>query len=261
MKKDKKDKIKDLAKEVYDDVGRPIARPLGKTVGLIPRAIRAALFPLEKWIMKREYNLAEIEKLLENKLSNIPPEQITTPEPYVAVPALQYISYCMDNNELRDMYANLLANSMNTVVKNGVHPGFVDIIKQLCPDEAKLLKYISLRRSVATITLRYVNDLSQYINVVRNFSDIGELSGCEYPLKIGAYFDNLMRLGLLIQPYDQYITIPRMYKILEEHKFIKTKIDELKNNPNYTKTKIVNGMMEITSYGQQFCNICIGKFC
>ena len=75
--------------------------------------------------------------------------------------------------------------------------------------------------------------------------------------EVSFYLDDL-RLFLDTHPCDRE---PRMYKILEEHKFIKTKIDELKNNPNYTKTKIVNGMMEITSYGQQFCNICIGKFC
>lgn len=260
MEEDKKDTFKELAKEAYNDIGKPIAKPLGKTLGLIPRAIKAALLPLEKWILEREYNLAETEKLLAEKLKNIPPEQITTPDAYVAVPALQYISYCMDNNELRDMYANLLANSMNKVVKNGVHPSFAEIIKQLSPDEAKILKYISLRRFVATITLRYENDLAQGVDVVRNFSNIGELTGCEYPLKIGAYFDNLMRLGLLFQPYGQYITIPRMYEILKEHQFIETKIAELKYNPNYTKTKIAEGMMEITSYGKQFCDICIGKF-
>lgn len=79
---------------------------------------------------------------------------IESPDPHIAVPALQYISYCMDNDELRDMYANLLANSMNKVVKNGVHPGFVEIIKQLSPDEARLLKQFKIETIVPTITVR-----------------------------------------------------------------------------------------------------------
>ena len=80
--------------------------------------------------------------MLELKLEKVSPELIEAPEPYIAVPAVQYISYCMNNEELRNMYANLLANSMNKVVKDGVHPGFVEIIKQLSPDEAKFLKYM-----------------------------------------------------------------------------------------------------------------------
>ena len=122
---------KEIAKNVYNDAGKPVAKPTGELVGLIPRAIKAALSPLEKWILQREYNVAETKKLLEEKLQNTPPELIESPAPHIAVPAMQYISYCMDNEELREMYANLLANSMNKVVKDGVHPGFVEIIKQL----------------------------------------------------------------------------------------------------------------------------------
>ena len=33
---------------------------------------------------------------------DVPAEQIVTPEAYVAVPAMQNISYCMDNEELRN---------------------------------------------------------------------------------------------------------------------------------------------------------------
>ena len=97
----------------------------------------------------------KIIKLLEKKLEKVSPEQIETPEPYIAVPALQYISYCMDNHELRDMYANLLASSMNKFIKNDVHPGYIEIIKQLCPDEAKILKYIAEKINIPTISLYY----------------------------------------------------------------------------------------------------------
>ena len=100
-----KETAKAVTKEVYADVGHPIAKPTGEPVGLVPRAIRAALAPVEKWVLEREYNVAETKKLLEEKLKNIPPEQIEAPEAHIAVPALQYISDGMDNDELRDMDA------------------------------------------------------------------------------------------------------------------------------------------------------------
>ena len=55
----------EVAKAVYEDAGHEIIQPTGKTLSLIPRAVRAALQPCEKWIMQREYNLEVFKKLLD----------------------------------------------------------------------------------------------------------------------------------------------------------------------------------------------------
>ena len=41
-----------------------------KTSALLVRAIHVALSPLEKWVLQKEYNVAETKKLLEEKLAN-----------------------------------------------------------------------------------------------------------------------------------------------------------------------------------------------
>ena len=87
-----KDLIKELGKEIYNDGGKSIVKPSGELIGIIPRAIKAALLPLEKWVLEKEYNLAETKLLLENKLKSIEPDNIESPEAYIAVPALKYIS-------------------------------------------------------------------------------------------------------------------------------------------------------------------------
>ena len=78
------DKRGELAKEIlrdaYADGGKPIVKPTGELVGLLPRTIKAALAPLEKWVLQREYNIEETKKLLEDKLKNVPPESIEPPE-------------------------------------------------------------------------------------------------------------------------------------------------------------------------------------
>ena len=83
--------------KIYDDAIAPVTHPTAQTLGLIPRAIKAALFPIEKWIIQKEHALKETERLLEKKLQNTVPEKIVTPEAYIAVPAMQAISYSMDN--------------------------------------------------------------------------------------------------------------------------------------------------------------------
>lgn len=254
-----KDIAKEIAKDVYSDAGKPIAKPTGELIGLVPRAIKAALSPLEKWIMQKEYNIAETQKLLELKLQNVPPELIEVPEPYIAVPILQYISYCMDCNELRDMYANLLANSMNKVVKNGVHPGFVEIIKQLSPDEAKLLKYMMYDTIVPTITLRYENDMGDGIIVIKDFSNVGETAGCEQPAKIAEYFDNLIRLGLLTKASDfAALTDKTVYEPLKKHELILPYVKEdAVNQAGFSKIKFIESFISVSSYGSSFGKICL----
>ena len=94
--------------------------------------------------------LEEVHRMLQEKLKNIPPEDIVQPSPRIAIPSLQNASIT-EESEVRELYASLLANSMNKVVKDGVHPAFVEIIKQLSPDEAKILRYMSIFSSVPTI--------------------------------------------------------------------------------------------------------------
>ena len=89
--------IAEVMKEVKDT---KTVTEVDTTSALLVRTIHAALSPLEKWVMQKEYNLAATKKLLEAKLQETPIENIITPPSYVAVPALQAISYCMDDEQL-----------------------------------------------------------------------------------------------------------------------------------------------------------------
>ena len=258
--KSEKSFAEEMATKKYEDGGVPIVKHTGELLGLIPRAIKAALAPLEKWVLQKEYNIEETKKLLEEKLKNVSPDLIESPDAHVAVPALQYISYCMDNEELRNMYANLLANSMNKVVKNGVHPGFVEIIKQLCPDEAKILRYLSTHYTIPTVTLRYEEDKGGGgINIITNFSNIGEICHCENPYDINKYFNNLVRLGLLEASQAlSTLTDKNLYKPLEEHFYIQARMNEsVIKKAGYDKSTFIEGFMMLTDYGKAFCSICV----
>ena len=257
-----KEIAKEIAKELYEDAGKAVAKPTGDLVGLIPRAIKAALSPVEKWILQREYNIAETRKLLEQKLEAIPAELIEEPEPYIALPAIQSLSYSMDNDELREMYANLLANSMISTVKNGVHPGFVEVIKQLTPDEAKVLRYLFNKKAYApTITLRWENDNGEGVDVLKDFSNVGELAECESPYSVNLYINNLVRLGLLFHSGSyQKLTNDEIYAPIKEHEYLKqftTIPDEMKDH-GYTTVQKKEGYAGLSDFGLSFCSICLG---
>lgn len=255
-----KEVVKEIGKDVYTDGVKPVVKPTGELVGLVPRAIKAALSPIEKWILRREYNVEETKKILEKKLENVPPELIEEPEPHIAVPAIQYISYCMDNDELRDMYANLLANSMNKVTKNGVHPSFVEIIKQLSPDEARIMKDFKLVDTQPTLSLRAEKDFGEGIIYLKSYSKVGYLANCEKPDDIPKYFDNLKRLGLIEVHNNHYLTEDSIYEDLESTKYIQMmKAHNPYVSQGFTKVETIRGYVELSEFGKSFCNICIGN--
>lgn len=57
--------VSEVVKEVKDT---ETVEALDQTSSLVIRAIHAALSPLEKWVLQKEYNIEETKKLLERKL-------------------------------------------------------------------------------------------------------------------------------------------------------------------------------------------------
>ena len=134
------DEVMKLAPEVYKDIFKPAAQELGTVA---KRSAKALLSPLRVCLWSLEKFEAFIVDGVNKRFENIPEEQRKPPDPEIAVPLIQSLSYTTQNKTLREMYLNLLANSMNTAMDKSVHPSFVEIIKQLSSPEAELLLYLS----------------------------------------------------------------------------------------------------------------------
>lgn len=159
-------KVELPAKEIYEDLARPSVQAIGSIISLPVRAIRLCLAPFEQWIINGENNLDKVAESVSKNLKNVDESKITTPAPYVAIPALQAISYCMDNDELRNIYAKLLSTAMNIDTYNKAHPSYTEIIKQLSPSEAKILKHIEKESVILLCDLR-IQKKSPYIRATK----------------------------------------------------------------------------------------------
>lgn len=251
------DKVIDKVPEVYNDGLQPAVKQTGKTLGLLTRAINAALAPLEKWVLYREYSLKEVQAQLELKLKNIEPAKIVAPEPYVAVPTLQAISYCMDCEELRELFANLLAKSMNIDTKDYVHPSFSEIIKQLSPLDANILKLFSEKKAFPVAKYKLTQESSELFFIVQMniFLDYPDINNFE---TTSTSITNLERLGLIFIDYDH------PSKILDYTKFSKTEYYKYLNDrlgkPPYEEfdtISIEKGTIIYTPLGRRFIDVCI----
>jgi len=207
--------------------------------------------------MKSEI-LEEIREAVFAKLKDEPVEQIVAPNPRIAFPAIQ--NACITPEiSIREMYEEVLASSMRESVKDGVHPGFVDIIRQLCPDEAKILHYMKYESVIPTITVRYETKEGGGFNRVSDFSIVGEMLQCEYPFKVAEYFDNLCRLGLTINHGElSSLTDKKKYEPLKNHPLIKEQLNEKTiKEKGYARSRVQESYVSLTSFGKSFCSVCI----
>ena len=240
--------------ELYQDAFQPTLQETGKFTSRIPRAINAAFSGLDKWILNKEYSVDETKKLLAQKLENVEPDKIVEPEPYVAVPAIQAITYTMNSDKLRSLYANLLAKSMNIDTKDTVHPAFLETIKQLSPDDATYFKHLcSLeKRPIIDVNLRLQNSL--IITIAKNTTIINEDIVYNYELAL----DNLCRLGLINIPDGIYYGEDSVYEQLIGILSIQFPFEKYKNyNPDAIEIYFQKKRIDITSYGKSFYDTCV----
>lgn len=242
-----------LSNNIYNDGLKDSVTETSKVVSLVPRAINAALSGLRIWILKKEFNVKETEKLLEEKLSNVSEEKIIPPDPYVAVPAFQAISYSMDSEELRNMYANLLSKAMNEDTKKDVHPDFTEIIKQMSPIDAQILKKFFNSKSIPLIDVidKHIENGS-YIPLISNLTNIFDYDN----VTVSVSLSNLIRLGLVEIPAGKFFPNEIIYDTITSHlAFIEFK-KKHKSPQNY-KIDISKKLLSITALGFKFCEICI----
>lgn len=120
--------MKELGVEIYKDVASPAVSEVGKVAG---RSAKALLAPLRGFLWCWEKIEEYVEKEVQKRLEKVPDEQKKSPDPEIAVPLLQSLTYTAQNETLREMYIALLANSMDKSKEKVVHPSYVEIIKKM----------------------------------------------------------------------------------------------------------------------------------
>lgn len=258
----------------YNDALHPGLSEAGKTIALPFRAINWIAEVASDYFVDKMKNTHKLQECVQEKLSDTPSDMLCEPPKNIAVPAIISNSYT-DDDELRSMYANLLANSMKRDTQNQAHPSFVEVIKQLSPDEALILKTSELLiDTLPTCQIRYQFKTSpdkEYVdgahpnNIIRAHS--GGMTILPYYLpsiksvnqnELQIMIDNFIRLNL-VKVLNQYpIMCPNAYMGFYKDAFNK----ELENTwkDNFTEDyelAHIPGSIAPTAYGERFYNICV----
>jgi len=233
------DEVKALAGKVYDDAAAPSVKAVGGTLG---RVVRLALRPLELIVQGGERLMSRVER----KLDGVPETRLLPPPATIAAQAAFHYALLGEGDEvaeLREMFENLLATSMDCDTAAGAHPAFVSMLSQLTPDEAWILKSID-RTDYAVTTLRASEEPRERLGFRTTLGielgfDVTRQQRC---------ISNLVRLGILDFSDNTASDFAKQHGVLNEAFKIEFAAREV--------SRII-GSVEVTPLGRQFLDTCV----
>jgi len=250
---------------VYQDVVQPAAQEIGKGLQTVAKTVHIVLAPVSALVWGYDQIKDFVSTKVADRLKSVPPENIVTPRPNVAGPALEALRYTGHETSLSDLYANLLASAMDKSTAQGAHPAFVEIIKQLTPDEAKLVSLFAVDQPLPLIDLHWKykpNSEGQSGGkpALTNFSHLGSMAGCEFSDLVPSCIDNVCRLGLAEIPAFGSYTDKSIYAPLRSDPLVLAHIAEIESHSNL-QSNIDEKYLRVTELGKQFARVCVVPKC
>lgn len=196
--------------------------------------------------------------MLDEELTKRAPKHINPPSARVAVPTLQGASVS-DEEDVRKLYANLLASSMDRATSKQAHPAFARIIDQMNSFDALLLKRIAgINDNIPIASIKISNGAQYYPGAMPRLYGLA-FDDFEDNWAVSFSIENLARLQIIsifegtVKKFDyaKFKTCPFVVERYELYKGYHPD-EEL-------KIEVSNRAILVTDFGRQFIKLCVPK--
>lgn len=240
-----------LLADIYNDAAHPALSEVGKAIQGLTRIALAPITGMV-WGYEKisEYLDFVIPKYFEDR--KIKKKNIITPELSIAVPTIEAMRYTSNHQELRQMFTNLLAASMNKETAEMIHPAFVEIIKQISPKESVFLKYLKdYRKALIDYECAAGFFNKNIIEICDDFKNEDTES----------YINNFIRLGLFDKTLTDRYSCKAEFKVLEKLAYKEIKImaieDDIDIDLDKVKINFYYYWLQPTAFGEKFISLTI----
>lgn len=233
------------------------AKEIGTTLGNIFYAVFSPInYNVEKLRIKHAENLKKYQWDLEHELNKIPEEHLIEPDLSIVGPALEASKFYIQEEDIRKMFAKLIASSMDSTSSANVHHAFVEIIKQINPTDASNLKFIS-QTDILPIVEYQLKLPDNSTRLLQTNVFIANPTHQDIIIQ-SASVSNLTRLGLTSVEYDRWISDESIYASFKQHySYIDHEVSLAKYDlRNDEKLDIRKGIIQLTPFGRNFSSIC-----
>lgn len=213
--------------------------------------------------IKRITDQSEIESFRNqvNKITEqIPLEDQIPPRKSIIGPALQKAQFYFEESEIRDLFANLIANSIDINKSSKVHPAFPQIIENLSPLDAHLLTLCFKEETIWPICEIRYKSTKQGLTVFKHLFMPPNFTG-NYNL-VSSSITNLSRIGLINTTYGISISDDTEYDKFFTNPIYLDFLDKATNDliaPDMEKPaeiSLFKGYVETTPFGDDFIFVC-----
>lgn len=250
-------KVPSLLPEIYGDLLKPGVKQVGKALESIIGLGNTVLWPITLANDRARIALERNMEKYRSQIEDVPEEKIIHVAPEVGVPIAEKLSYVRDE-QLSDLYINLLAKASTVDTAHFAHPSFVNIINNLSPDEAVLLKELHNKPKIPFVTATIAKKGTTH------YAQVGDLlTGLETKIKLSfsdnieAYMSNFEGLGLIVIHRESYMVGEGIYDSLE--KLYRPKIDAMPFDNSTHEIKFKRGRIQVTTYGDLFLKACLTR--
>lgn len=233
----------------------PAAEQAGKALGNITGLFNTLTLPIKFINVWAEKNF---EKYAE-KIKDIPNEKIKEVEPEIGIPLMEKLSYT-SNNDLAEAYANLLAKASNKDDVDLIHPGFINKINSMAPDEVKILEYLKDKNDIEYIFFRVKNNQQTKFNLGYKLTGLENIFNLTSE-KIQIHIENLISLNILEDKEGVWFSDEKNYNKLTE--FYKDNeinyrkhVEEMPHYGDGRNLFIEKSYYKITTIGRIFIKAC-----
>jgi len=246
--------LTESSNKILTELALPASKQLGQALGNVFGLLNTATFPIK---LANEYAQRNFQKY-SDRLKEVPEEKIQEVQPEIAIPLIEKLSYT-SNNDLAEAYASLLANASNKDKIDLVHPGFIEKINSMSPDEAKLLQLLKNKTEICYIEFRAENKEYSYQTLSLKLTNLEKELGLTVKTML-IHLENLVSLSILEDKAGTYKTNEAIYNELTS-KYNELKLhfeNNIKNKAYGDKAKLVieKSYYSITHLGQTFIQAC-----
>ena len=258
---------KETAKDVYADTVQPTAKNVGVFFGTLSGFFNhVVMYPLKKLNIKYEQKAIAFEKEMEKKYNSIPEEDRVEPQLHIVGPTMESLKYNIMDDDLAELFSNLLVSDMDIRTQNLCTPAFVKVVEQLSPADARVFKTIFNECAKAETIPICKMDLCRIDDEKRKIRKEHlplYLVGIEVdklnPNDVSKSLQNLERLGLLTIDFLKWRSDDEVYNKLIDNSYIeslKAWANQI-TGESYIAKVDSKGLLELNDFARDFAKVCL----
>lgn len=253
-------KVPDCLNKAAENLTNPITKSVGQTITDIWDIVFGGIGELAE--RKRILHASKIEQFkseLEGSIRQIPPEKLVMPDTQVVAGALDDARFCVEQDELRNMFKNLIDASLNSDTAEDVHPSFSNIIRRMSPFDAQML--LQFKQNTRKPIMHFVFEMKAGGTIPFQKNVISTECDPKILKKESQSLEVLQSLGLIVIDFSRHLVDNTGYDlILTNPLYSSIKNNAMKLLETNTDARSVNymkGIVSLSDLGSQFLKVCL----